>query len=119
MLRSIRMEIVETLFNEAFSGKPDQKSKDVLDYLRKMPYRKQCMTKTEFFQYVKSNHKVLATWSIFALQKAIRKKVFGAEYWTKLMQKGIEPPAHVPEIGLQENFVQRTMDLADPEKNKE
>jgi len=40
--RSIRLEMVQTLFSEAFGSKKiDSKSKEVLEYLKSLPYRKQ------------------------------------------------------------------------------
>jgi hypothetical protein len=40
--RTIRMEIIETLLNEGTDNKNlDQKSRDVLNYLKGLPFRKQ------------------------------------------------------------------------------
>ena len=67
------------------------------------------MTKAEFFQYVKTNKKVrflssvaghgiarvtsahvqvLNLWSIFALQNAMRRHIFGEPFWANLLREG-------------------------------
>ncbi len=46
------------------------------------------MSKAEFFQYVKKNRSVMSVWVVFALQQAIRRKVFGEEYWAQLIHEG-------------------------------
>lgn len=123
-LRCINLPIITQLFQEAFGNRKfDAETKELLKYLRHQSRRKQRVSKKQFQQYVFSNRRVLGFWPCFILQRLLRTKVLGDNFWLNMQfsDSGMpRPPGVALDTGLLSgNFMKNTFAVGDPRANRD